>query len=43
MMPERIEITLHVLPLRRWLQWRYERTVMDAVLRLGPITVLVSP
>jgi len=34
-----LTITLHLWPLRRWLQWRYERTVLDRCLYLGPITV----
>lgn len=43
MRPERLQIVLHILPLRRWLDWRYERTVLDATLRLGPVSIVVTP
>lgn len=39
-----IAVTLHLWPLTTWLRWRYERTVMDRILYLGPISIAaISP
>ncbi len=29
-------------PIRRWLDWRVENTVMDWALRAGPFTILYT-